>query len=217
MRTIVHISDLHFGRVDPAILAPLVKFIGEVNPDLVAVPAPAQRRAGRVISRQGIPSPRFRFRKFSCRQHEVPLHTSYSASRARFDATTYINADLQPSSLTPRSCSRGQHRSGVNLERWPDQPDATGKIALCCSRSRGVHQDRCHASSVVSRPRVRHVVGCSPLAMLTLADCASISPGRSFPFADPCPTADRYKIRGYSASSFLGASTSRAGAASRIR
>ena len=35
MRTLIHLSDLHFGRIDPAILAPLVKFIGQVKPDLV--------------------------------------------------------------------------------------------------------------------------------------------------------------------------------------
>src|SRR6185295_9470465 len=45
MRTLVHLSDLHFGRVDPAILAPLLKFIGEIKPDLVAVSGDLTQRA----------------------------------------------------------------------------------------------------------------------------------------------------------------------------
>ena len=45
MRTLIHLSDLHFGRVDPAILAPLARFIGEVKPDLVAVSGDLTQRA----------------------------------------------------------------------------------------------------------------------------------------------------------------------------
>ena len=45
MRTLIHLSDLHFGRIDPAILDPLVKFIGRVKPDLVAVSGDFTQRA----------------------------------------------------------------------------------------------------------------------------------------------------------------------------
>ena len=37
MRTIVHLSDLHFGRVDEGTTAPLVQQIRELNPDLVVI------------------------------------------------------------------------------------------------------------------------------------------------------------------------------------
>jgi len=37
MRTIVHLSDLHFGRFERRILTPLVQAVVAVNPDLVAV------------------------------------------------------------------------------------------------------------------------------------------------------------------------------------
>jgi predicted MPP superfamily phosphohydrolase len=39
MRTLIHLSDLHFGRVDPAIVTPLLNFIRTTNPDLVAISA----------------------------------------------------------------------------------------------------------------------------------------------------------------------------------
>ena len=39
MRTLVHLSDLHFGRVDERIIKPLISAVTEINPDLVAVSA----------------------------------------------------------------------------------------------------------------------------------------------------------------------------------
>src|ERR1700676_1204935 len=37
MRTIVHISDLHFGRVDQATTQPLLRQIQEIHPDLLVI------------------------------------------------------------------------------------------------------------------------------------------------------------------------------------
>ena len=45
MRTIIHLSDLHFGRVDPPILAPLVRYIHAAKPDLVVVSGDLTQRA----------------------------------------------------------------------------------------------------------------------------------------------------------------------------
>jgi 3',5'-cyclic AMP phosphodiesterase CpdA len=45
MRTIVHLSDLHFGRVDPAIVEPLVRTVESAAPDLVAVSGDLTQRA----------------------------------------------------------------------------------------------------------------------------------------------------------------------------
>jgi 3',5'-cyclic AMP phosphodiesterase CpdA len=45
MRTIVHLSDLHFGRVDQATLQPLSHAIQEIRPDFVAVSGDLTQRA----------------------------------------------------------------------------------------------------------------------------------------------------------------------------
>jgi len=45
MRTIVHLSDLHFGRLDRRVVAPLVAAIGAIAPDLVAVSGDFTQRA----------------------------------------------------------------------------------------------------------------------------------------------------------------------------
>jgi 3',5'-cyclic AMP phosphodiesterase CpdA len=45
MRTIIHLSDLHFGRIRPDLLDPLVKIINSAAPDLVVVSGDLTQRA----------------------------------------------------------------------------------------------------------------------------------------------------------------------------
>jgi 3',5'-cyclic AMP phosphodiesterase CpdA len=45
MRTLVHLSDLHFGRVDPALLDPLRELIHSLAPDVVVVSGDLTQRA----------------------------------------------------------------------------------------------------------------------------------------------------------------------------
>jgi 3',5'-cyclic AMP phosphodiesterase CpdA len=47
MRTIVHLSDLHFGRLDPLVVDPLVGTIRGLAPDLVAISGDLTQRARR--------------------------------------------------------------------------------------------------------------------------------------------------------------------------
>ena len=45
MRTLVHLSDLHFGRVDPRLLEPLTGLVNKLKPDLAAVSGDLTQRA----------------------------------------------------------------------------------------------------------------------------------------------------------------------------
>lgn len=45
MRTIIHLSDLHFGRVDPALTEPLLEHVAAARPDLVVVSGDFTQRA----------------------------------------------------------------------------------------------------------------------------------------------------------------------------
>lgn len=45
MRTLVHLSDLHFGRIDPAVLGPLEDAVAEAAPDVVVVSGDLTQRA----------------------------------------------------------------------------------------------------------------------------------------------------------------------------
>ena len=45
MRTIIHLSDLHFGRVDQALLGPLHDLVHSIAPDVVVVSGDLTQRA----------------------------------------------------------------------------------------------------------------------------------------------------------------------------
>ncbi|MDQ2701631.1 MAG: metallophosphoesterase [Pseudomonadota bacterium] len=45
MRTLVHLSDLHFGAIDEALLAPLAQAVADARPDLVVVSGDLTQRA----------------------------------------------------------------------------------------------------------------------------------------------------------------------------
>ena len=99
MRTIVHLSDIHFGRVDARLVAPLVETIRAVEPDLVAVSGDLTQRARRSQFREAraflaqIPFPLLAVPG----NHDVPLFNL----AARFlnpyaGYRRYISRDLEP-------------------------------------------------------------------------------------------------------------------------
>ena len=45
MRSIVHLSDIHFGRVDSSLVGPLIETINQIAPDVVAVSGDLTQRA----------------------------------------------------------------------------------------------------------------------------------------------------------------------------
>jgi len=100
MRKIVHMSDLHFGAVDEALLDPLERAIKGIGPDLIAVSGDLTQRAR---SREFIAARVF-LDRFTVRQivvpgnHDIPL---YNVIRRFIDPlakySRYITEDLQPS------------------------------------------------------------------------------------------------------------------------
>lgn len=99
MRTIVHLSDLHFGRVNPALVDPLIGIIREVEPDLVAISGDLTQRARSYQFQQArsfldaLPKPQI----VVPGNHDIPLHNVF----ARFlepltNYKRYITDDLQP-------------------------------------------------------------------------------------------------------------------------
>src|SRR5215211_5624613 len=100
MRTIIHLSDLHFGRVNPLLLDPLLQVVREVKPDLVAISGDLTQRARSYQFQQArsfldaLPKPQI----VVPGNHDIPLHNLF----ARFiepltKYKRYITDDLQPS------------------------------------------------------------------------------------------------------------------------
>jgi 3',5'-cyclic AMP phosphodiesterase CpdA len=99
MRTLVHISDLHFGRVDDALLDPLVDAIGAARPDVLVVSGDltqrartAQFRAARAFLDR-LPRPQV----VVPGNHDVPLYDVIRRFAAPLDRyRRYITPDLAP-------------------------------------------------------------------------------------------------------------------------
>ena len=99
MRTIVHISDIHFGRVDRATVRPLLDMVAAVKPDIVAISGDLTQRArtheflqARAFL-QSLPTPQI----VVPGNHDIPLHNVYSRFILRLDKyKRHISEDLEP-------------------------------------------------------------------------------------------------------------------------
>jgi 3',5'-cyclic AMP phosphodiesterase CpdA len=98
-RTIVHLSDLHFGRVDPAIPPALLRAVAVVAPDLVVVSGDLTQRA-RIAEFKAaahflktFPAPVLAVPG----NHDVPLYSVFRRWLSPLDRyRRYITSDLAP-------------------------------------------------------------------------------------------------------------------------
>lgn len=99
MRTIVHLSDLHFGRVDPALLEPLKAKVHALAPHLVVVSGdltqrakPAQFREARAFL-DTLPRPQI----VVPGNHDVPLYNVFRRFFRPLHAfMRYVSRELEP-------------------------------------------------------------------------------------------------------------------------
>lgn len=99
MRTIVHLSDLHFGRVDHALLEPLRARVRQLQPHLVVVSGDLTQRAKPAEFREArafldtLPGPRL----VVPGNHDVPLYNVFQRFLKPLDKyRRYIGDDLEP-------------------------------------------------------------------------------------------------------------------------
>jgi 3',5'-cyclic AMP phosphodiesterase CpdA len=99
MRTLLHLSDLHFGRVDESLLEPLRTFAEKLAPQLVVVSGDLTQRARRIEFQQArhfldsLPVPQI----VVPGNHDVPLHnviSRFASPREKY--RQLICDDLQP-------------------------------------------------------------------------------------------------------------------------
>jgi 3',5'-cyclic AMP phosphodiesterase CpdA len=99
MRTLVHLSDLHFGRVDRGVADALSNLLRRLNPHVVAVSGDFTQRARRSQFKQArafldsLPRPQI----VVPGNHDIPLFNLFARALSPLGGyTRHITADLQP-------------------------------------------------------------------------------------------------------------------------
>ena len=207
MRTLVHISDIHFGRVDYATIKPLIAIVHEVHPDLVTISGDFTQRARTHQFQEArrfldsLPGPQI----VVPGNHDVPLYNFLDRFLQPLDKyRRYISDDLEPFYAdeeiaviglnTARSLTRKYGRINENQvarvrERMCRLSDETTKIIV-------TH----HPFDLPEGFNQREIVGRARMAMKTFAECgADLLLAGHLHVSHTGHTATRYKISGHSA------------------
>ena len=206
MRTIVHLSDLHFGRIDPATLDPLRRAVHDTQPDLVAISGDFTQRARRTefaAARDFLDSlqpPTL----VVPGNHDVPY---WNVARRFLQPLTryrrYISDDLEPEYVddemavlgvnTARALANGGGRiSGRQVERVVQRlaalPDSIVRIIV-------TH----HPFDLPPGVRERRLLGRARMAMARLSKAnADLFLSGHLHLSHASRAADRYRIAGHS-------------------
>jgi 3',5'-cyclic AMP phosphodiesterase CpdA len=207
LRTIVHLSDLHFGRIDERLLEPLIRTIETINPTLIAVSGDLTQRArshqfleARAFLDQ-LPKPQI----VVPGNHDVPLHNLYARFVGRLAKyKRYITDDLQPTYSdeeivvvgvnTARSLTfKGGRINELQVAELRNKLCARGEDVI---KAVVTH----HPFDLPEGHDEGDLVGRAEMAMATLADCgADVFLAGHLHFSHTGHTAKRYQIAGHSA------------------
>jgi 3',5'-cyclic AMP phosphodiesterase CpdA len=207
MRTLIHLSDLHFGAADPGIIPPLLDFIRVTKPDLVAVSGDLTQRAQAeqfIEARKfldAIPSPKI----VVPGNHDVPLYNVFARLFRMLDRyRRYISENLEPFYVDDEIAV-----AGINTTRA--LTGKNGRISarhLIKLRARFATVPATHIKIVVTHhpldvpPGVERgrVVFRARMAMKILAQVrVDMLLGGHFHFAGTSQTTARYKVGDYAA------------------
>ena len=207
MRTVAHISDLHFGMVNHALLEPLLHTIREAAPDLVAVSGDLTQRArtSEFLEARAfldrIPFPQI----VVPGNHDVPLYNVLTRFTRRLDRyRRYITQDLAPfyhdeeiavaGINTARSLTIKDGR--INREQIAGLKARFATAAPEATRIVVTH----HPFDLPEGMAEGRVVGGAHEAMETLAECrVDVLLAGHFHIAHAGSSAMRFRIPGYSA------------------
>lgn len=207
MRTLIHLSDLHFGRIEPVLLDPLIEAINRINPDLVAVSGDLTQRAR---SRQFVEARAFLDRLPQPQivvpgNHDVPLHNPFARFVGRLTKyKRYITDDLQPVYADDEVVVIGVNtaRSLTFKSGRINELQVAQLRSELCARGESVTKVVVthHPFELPEGHDERDLVGRARMAMTTLADCgADLFLAGHLHFSHTGQTARRYNIAGHSA------------------
>ena len=206
MRTVVHLSDLHFGCIDPLLPEPLVEAVVAIRPDLVAVSGDLTQRARPEEFEQArafldaLPSPQI----VVPGNHDVPLYNLYRrffGGLRRF--RRYISEDLEPTYADEEMAVIGLNSARslafkggrINLRQVEQAHEWLSRFPPGVTRIIVTH----HPFDLPPR-HGGHVIGRAQMAMRRLAGCgADLFLSGHLHLGYTGDTSIRYQIPGLSA------------------
>jgi 3',5'-cyclic AMP phosphodiesterase CpdA len=207
VRSIVHLSDLHFGRINPGVISPLIEAIATVTPDLVAVSGDLTERArsGQFKAARAfldrLPTPQI----VVPGNHDVPLGNV----AARFlqplrKFRRHITDDLRPFYRDDEMAVLGVNtaRSLTIKEGRINDGQVAWMLERLCTCDPGVVKIVVthHPFDVPEGHDERDLVGRARMAMEALASCgADLFLAGHLHVSHTSPSATRYRIKGHSA------------------
>ena len=207
MRSIVHLSDIHFGRVNQQVISPLIEAITQITPDLVAVSGDLTQRARTQQFKEArafldrLPTPQI----VVPGNHDVPLHNMV----ARFlqplhKYRRYITEDLRPFYHDDEIAVLGVNtaRSLTIKEGRINEEQVAWMRERLCACDPGVVKIVVthHPFDLPEGHDERDLVGRARMAMEALARCgADLFLAGHLHVSHTLHSATRYKIAGYSA------------------
>jgi 3',5'-cyclic AMP phosphodiesterase CpdA len=207
MRVIVHLSDIHFGRINTSLIAPLVETVKEIKPDLVAVSGDLTQRARSGQFREArvfldsLPHPQI----VVPGNHDVPLHNPFTRFLQPLDKyRRFITDDLQPFyfddeiAVVGISTARSLTIKGGRVNKFQIEWMRNKLCVLSDEITKIVVTH--HPFDLPEGHDESDLVGRSRLAMETLANCgADLFLAGHLHVSHTSHTAKRYKIHGHSA------------------
>jgi 3',5'-cyclic AMP phosphodiesterase CpdA len=207
MRTIVHMSDIHFGRTDPVVVKGLITFVNELRPDLVAVSGDLTQRARSRQFQEArafldvLPQPQI----VVPGNHDVPLYNIFSRFLTPLDKyRRYITNDLKPVYIDEEMAVVGVNTArSLTFKggRINEYQVAWVREQLCAPRDDVIKVVVSHHPFDLPEGHVENaLVGRARMAMETLASCgADLFLAGHLHISHTSHTAKRYKIKGHSA------------------
>ena len=208
MPTIVHLSDIHFGRVDSRLVAPLVRAIHAIAPNLVAMSGDLTQRATRSQFQQArafldqLPFPLI----VVPGNHDVPLYNIAARFLNPYGGfRRHIDGDLEPAYQSGDMIAVGLN-SARSLPFHGGGRLNHAQVARASARLLSAGPDAVkivvthHPFDLPDGHRDDHLIGRSDMAMQQLAAVgADVFLAGHLHVSHVGHTADRYQIAGHSA------------------
>ena len=207
MRTLVHLSDLHFGKVDTALLDPLRALVHRIAPDVVVVSGDLTQRAKSEQFEQArawldtLPGPQI----IVPGNHDISLYNVFRRFVLPLDRyKRYITEDLEPVFIDDEIAVMGVNTArsltfkdgSVNKEQIGAIRAKLGKLDRKITRVIVTH----HPFDLPTHVENPDLVDRAPMAMEAFAECGvDLLLSGHMHASHSGSTADRYQMSEYAA------------------